>query len=237
MIGPRTIIVSSKTDTAPRLLRGSANEGYTANRMYYGEKFNALTHLVGAVLALAGTVVLIVLAALDGDPWKVVSVSVYGATLALLYSFSTLYHSLRGQAKRIFRELDHLSIYLLIAGSYTPFCLVTLRGPWGWSLFGVVWGLAVLGSLQEMRAKGGARILSVVIYVAMGWVALVALVPLLRPLGPVGFAWVAAGGLFYTIGIVFYALDARLTHAHGVWHLFVIGGSATQYIAILLYVL
>ena len=205
--------------------------------MYYGEKFNALTHLVGAVLALAGTVVLIVLAALDGDPWKVVSVSIYGTTLTLLYSFSTLYHSLRGRGKNILRKLDHHSIYLLIAGSYTPFCLVTLRGPWGWSLFGVVWGLAALGSLQELRPKSGARILSVVIYVAMGWAALVALVPLVHALGPAGFAWVAAGGLFYTIGIVFYALDARLIHAHGVWHLFVIGGSAAHYVAILLYVL
>jgi len=205
--------------------------------MYYGEKFNALTHLVGAVLALAGTVVLIVLAALDGDPWKVVSVSIYGTTLTLLYSFSTLYHSLRGRGKNILRKLDHHSIYLLIACSYTPFCLVTLRGPWGWSLFGVVWGLAALGSLQELRPKSGARILSVVIYVAMGWAALVALVPLVHALGPAGFAWVAAGGLFYTIGIVFYALDTRLIHAHGVWHLFVIGGSAAHYVAILLYVL
>lgn len=205
--------------------------------MYYGEKFNALTHFVGAVLALAGTVVLIVLAALDGDPWKVVSVSIYGTTLVLLYSFSTLYHSLRGRAKHILRELDHHGIYLLIAGSYTPLCLVTLRGPWGWSLFGVVWGLAVLGSLQELRQKSQARILSVVIYVAMGWAALVALVPLLHALGPAGFAWVAAGGLFYTIGIVFYALDTRLVHAHGVWHLFVLGGSITHYVAILLYVL
>lgn len=205
--------------------------------MYYGEKFNALTHLVGAVLALAGTVVLVVLAALDGDPWKVVSVSIYGVTLALLYSLSTLYHSLRGRAKNVLRELDHHSIYLLIAGSYTPFCLVTLRGPWGWSLLGIVWGLAVLGSLQELRAKSGPRILSVVIYVLMGWVALAALVPLLQALGPAGFAWVAAGGLFYTIGIVFYALDTRLTHAHGVWHLFVIAGSVAHYVAILHYVL
>ena len=205
--------------------------------MYYGEKFNALTHTVGAVLALAGTVVLIVLAALDGDPWKIVSVLVYGATLTLLYSFSALYHSLRGRAKRVLRHLDHHSIYLLIAGSYTPFCLVTLRGPWGWSLFGVVWGLAALGSLQELWTKSEARILSVVIYVVMGWMALVALVPLLRALGPAGFAWLAAGGLFYTVGIVFYALDARLRHAHGIWHLFVLAGSATHYVAILLYVL
>lgn len=205
--------------------------------MYYGEKFNALTHLVGAILALAGAIVLVVLAALGGDPWKVVSLSIYGLTLVLLYSFSVLYHSLRGRAKSIFRELDHQSIYLLIAGSYTPFCLVTLRGLWGWSLLGVVWGLAVLGSLQELRPRSEARILSVVIYLVMGWVALVALVPLLQALGPDGFAWVAAGGLFYTIGIVFYALDTRLTHAHGVWHLFVIAGSASHYVAILRYVL
>jgi hemolysin III len=205
--------------------------------MDYGEKFNAVTHLVGAVLALVGTVVLIVLAALGGDPWKVVSVSIYGTTLVLLYSFSTLYHSLRGRAKNILRELDHHSIYLLIAGSYTPFCLVTLRGPWGWSLLGAVWGLAVLGSLQELRAKSGERILSLMVYVVMGWVALVAMIPLLQRLGPAGFAWVLAGGLFYTIGIAFYALDTRLSHAHGVWHLFVILGSATHYVAILHYVL
>jgi hemolysin III len=205
--------------------------------MYYGEKFNALSHLAGTALALVGAVALIVVAVLDGDPWKVASVSIYGVTLLLLYSFSTLYHSLRGRAKTILRELDHHGIYLLIAGTYTPFCLVTLRGPWGWSLLGVVWGLAVLGSLQELKSKNGARILSVVIYVVMGWAALVALVPLLHALGPAGFAWLAAGGLFYTIGIVFYVLDARLTHAHGVWHLFVLAGSASHYVAILCYVL
>ncbi len=205
--------------------------------MYYGEKFNAITHLTGAVLSLAGTVVLIVLAAQQGDPWKVVSVTIYGVTLVLLYSFSTLYHSLRGRAKVILRELDHHSIYLLIAGSYTPFCLVTLRGPWGWSLFGVVWGLALLGSLQELWLKNSARILSVLIYVLMGWVALVALVQLLHALGPYGFAWLLAGGLSYTIGIIFYVLDTRLRHAHGIWHLFVLAGSACHYLAILLYVL
>ncbi|MDR3395713.1 MAG: hemolysin III family protein [Parasulfuritortus sp.] len=201
------------------------------------EKLNALTHLLGAVLALIGAIALIVLASLEGDPWKVVSVSIYGVTLVLLYSFSTLYHSLHGQAKGLLRKLDHLSIYLLIAGSYTPFCLVTLRGPWGWSLFGVVWGLALLGSLQELRPRNGARILSVVIYVVMGWVVLVALVPLLRALGSAGFIWLAAGGLFYTFGIVFYALDRRFRYAHGIWHLFVIAGSAAQYIAILRFVL
>jgi len=206
-------------------------------RLYYGEKFNALTHLAAAVAALVGAVVLVVLAALGGDPWKIVSVSIYGATLLLLYTSSVLYHSTLGRAKNALRELDHQSIYLLIAGSYTPFCLVTLRGPWGWSLFGVVWAFVVIGSLQELRSAGGPRILSVAIYVVMGWVALVALVPMLQALGPAGFAWVATGGLFYTAGIVFYALDMRVTHAHGIWHLFVIAGSAAHYYAILRYVL
>ena len=167
--------------------------------MYYGEKFNAVTHVVGAVLALSGGIVLTVLAAIDGNPWKVVGVAIYGVTLVSLYSISGLYHSLRGRPKDVLRELDHQSIYLLIAGSYTPFCLVTLRGPWGWSLLGVVWTLAVLGGLQELRPSSGARILSVAIYVVMGWVALVALVPLREALGPTGFAWILAGGLFYTV--------------------------------------
>ena len=205
--------------------------------MYRGEKFNAVSHLIGTVLALAGAIVLVVLAAMGGDPWKVVSVAIYGVTLVVMYSSSALYHSVRGRAKDVLRKMDHQSIYLLIAGSYTPFCLVTLRGPWGWSLFGVVWGLAVIGGLQELRPKNDARVLSVVIYLLMGWVALVALVPLVHALGRAGFAWVAAGGLFYTVGIVFYVLDTRLTHAHGVWHLFVLAGSATHYVAIFRYVL
>ena len=203
--------------------------------MYHGEKFNALTHLAAAVLALAGATTLVVLAGRGGDAWKVVSVSIYGLTLVLLYTFSVLYHSLRGRAKSVLQKLDHQSIYLLIAGSYTPFCLVTLRGVWGWSLFGVVWGLAVIGSLQEFWANK-ARILSVVIYVVMGWAVVVALIPLRQALGSAGFAWLVTGGLFYTLGIVFYALDARITHFHGVWHLFVMAGSAAHYIAVLCYV-
>ncbi|MES2019091.1 MAG: hemolysin III family protein [Pseudomonadota bacterium] len=205
--------------------------------MYHGEKFNAWTHLGGALLALAGSVVLVVLTSIGGDPWKIVSVSVYGTTLVLLYSFSTLYHSMQGRAKDILRKFDHQGIYLLIAGSYTPFCLVSLRGPWGWSLLATVWGLALVGSIQELRQKSKARVLSVVIYIVMGWVALAAVVPLVRALGTAGFAWLAAGGVFYTVGIIFYALDARLKHAHGIWHLFVIAGSATHYVAILRYVL
>jgi hemolysin III len=205
--------------------------------MYYDERFNVLSHLIAAVLALLGAAVLVVLAALRADVWKVVSFAIYGATLVLAYSVSTAYHSLRGRAKRIFRKLDHQAVYLLIAGSYTPFCLVTLRGPWGWSLFGIVWALAVLGMLQEFRRNEDARVLSVVLYVVMGWVALVAVAPLLEALGPVGFAWVAAGGVFYTVGIVFYAFDEKFPYWHGIWHLFVVAGSATHYFAILLYVL
>lgn len=205
--------------------------------MYYGEKFNAITHLVGAILAVVGTVILIVMAGMDGDPWKVTSVSIYGVTLIMLYSFSTLYHSVKGRAKNILRELDHHGIYLLIAGSYTPFCLVTLRGSWGFALMGIVWGLAIIGSLQEFKFKSGARILSIVIYVLMGWVGILAMVQLEHALGPFGFAWLVFGGLCYTIGIVFFILDTRLKHAHGIWHLFVIAGSASHFIAILFYVL
>jgi hemolysin III len=205
--------------------------------MYYGERMNAWTHLVGAVLAAVGAIWLLVLASLQGDPWKVVSVAIYGVTLMLLYSVSTVYHSTRGRAKVIMRKLDHLSIYLLIAGSYTPFCLVTLRGPWGWSLFGIVWGLAVLGMLQEIKPRSEARILSIVIYAVMGWIVLVAIKPLLALLGPTGFAWLATGGVLYTVGIIFFALDHRLRHAHGIWHLFVIGGSLLHFIAIMFFVL
>ncbi len=204
--------------------------------MYTGERFNSFSHLVGAVLALAGMGVLIIIAARQGDPWKIVSFSVYGACLFSLYAFSTLYHSLRHRAKAVFRKLDHLAIYLLIAGTYTPFTLVTLRGGWGWSMFGAIWGLAGVGMVLEFLPRRGARILPVVIYVLMGWLVLIALKPLLLALPWAGFAWLLLGGVFYTYGIIFYGLGAKLRHAHGVWHLFVLAGSISQYLAILLYV-
>ena len=204
--------------------------------MYHGERFNSITHLTGTALAAVGATVLIVLASLQGDPWKIVSFSIYGCMLFALYILSTLYHSLRGRAKDVFRKLDHCSIYLLIAGTYTPFTLVPLRGAWGWSLFGVIWGLAALGIAQEAWLGKGARILSLVIYVLMGWLSVIAVKPLIAALTPAGFAWLAAGGLFYTGGIIFYALDEKLRHGHGIWHLFVLAGSASHYLAILLYV-
>lgn len=204
--------------------------------MYYTEKFNSITHLVGAVLALAGLVVLVAEAARQGDPWKIVSFSVYGATLFMLYGASALYHSLRGRAKVVFRKLDHLAIYLLIAGTYTPFMLVTLRGGWGWSLFGVIWGLAIFGMVLEFLPRRRARVLSVAIYFLMGWLVLVAFGPLWAALPLGGLVWLVAGGLFYTVGAIFYGLDGKLRHAHGIWHLFVLAGSASHYFAILYYV-
>lgn len=204
--------------------------------MYYGERFNSISHLVGAVAALAGLVVVVVIAAEQGDPWKIVSFSIYGATLLLLYTISTLYHSLRGRAKQIFRKLDHLSIYLLIAGTYTPFTLVTLRGVWGWSLFGVIWGLAIIGMALEALPQKGNRVLSVVVYVLMGWLVVVALKPLLAALPFAGFIWLLLGGIFYTGGIVFYLFDEKVRHFHGIWHLFVLAGSVSHYLTILLYV-
>ncbi|MHB8621836.1 MAG: PAQR family membrane homeostasis protein TrhA [Sulfuricaulis sp.] len=204
--------------------------------MYQGERFNSISHLMGTVLALAGTIALLILATRQADPWKIVSFSLYGASLFLLYGTSTLYHSLRNRAKAVFRKLDHLAIYLLIAGTYTPFALVTLRGGWGWSLFGIIWGLAGVGMAVEFLPRRGARILPVVIYLLMGWLALIALRPLLQVLPTIGFVWLLVGGLCYTFGIVFYALDTRLRHAHGVWHLFVLAGSICHYIAIFFYV-
>ena len=205
--------------------------------MYHGERFNSISHLVGAALALAGLVILVVFASLKNDPWKIVSFSIYGVALFLLYTLSTLYHSLRGQAKPVFQKLDHAAIYLLIAGSYTPFTLITLRGVWGWSLFGVVWGLAIVGIVIDGLQRHGPRVFQMIIYLLMGWLIISAMYPLLQNLPINGVTWLVIGGLCYTGGIVFYALDKKLRVAHGIWHLFVLGGSVCHYLAILLYVL
>lgn len=204
--------------------------------MYKGEFFNSISHLVGAAAALVGLVIVVVVAAQQGDPWKIVSFSIYGATLFLLYTFSTLYHSLQGRAKRIFRKLDHLSIYFLIAGTYTPFALVTLRGAWGWTIFGIIWGLVVVGIVLESLPQKGNRIWSVAVYILMGWLILIALKPLLKALPAGGFIGLLLGGIFYTGGLAFYALDSRIQHFHGIWHLFVLAGSVSHYLTILFYV-
>lgn len=205
--------------------------------MYYGEKFNAWTHLIGAILATIGAIWMLAVATMTGDIWKIISVAVYGVALVLLYSASTVYHSVRGRAKVLMQKVDHFSIYLLIAGSYTPFCLVTLHGPWGWTLFGIVWALAIIGILQEIKPRSEARVMSIVIYAVMGWIVLVAVKPLIAALGMAGFVWLALGGVFYTVGIIFFAFDTRVRHFHGIWHLFVIAGSLLHFVAITRYVL
>jgi len=204
--------------------------------LYFGERFNGYSHLAGAVLALGGTTVLIVMAALKADPWRIVSFSIYGASLILLYLVSTLYHSTRGRAKNVLRTLDHCAIYLLIAGTYTPFALVTLNGALGWTMLAAIWSLAIAGIVQECWIARGRRLLSLAIYVTMGWLAVPALEPLFHVLGWQGMAWVFAGGLLYTGGIVFYLYDERIRHFHGVWHLFVLAGSAAHYGAIVAFI-
>jgi len=201
-----------------------------------GERFNGLSHLAATLLAATGVSLLLALSARAMDAWQVTGIAIYGATLLFLFGVSTLYHSTRGRAKAVLRKLDHCAIYLLIAGTYTPFALVTLRGAWGWSLLGVAWGLAALGIAQEFFFGKGARIVSLAIYFAMGWMGLAALQPLAAGLGPAGLAWLIAGGTLYSGGIVFYALDERMRHFHGVWHLFVLAGSAAHFVAIAAYV-
>jgi hemolysin III len=198
---------------------------------------NSVTHGIGAGLAAAGLSVLVTLAAMQGDPWRVVSFSIYGATLVLLYLASTLYHGFRGpRVKRVFQTLDHSAIFLLIAGTYTPFSLVTLRGPWGWTLFGLIWGLAVTGIVLQAVAPDRYRIAQVLLYVVMGWLALIAIKPLIESLPAGGMAWLVAGGLSYTLGVGFYAWK-RLPFGHAVWHLFVLGGSVCHFFCMILHVL
>ena len=205
--------------------------------MHVGERFNSVTHLVGTVLSVAGLATLVTMASLERDPYKIVSFAVYGAMLLALYTISTLYHWVRSpRLKAVLQKCDHSAIYLLIAGSYTPFTLVTLRGPWGWSLFGVSWGLAALGIVQELTLGRRTRSVSMVIYVLMGWLALVAIRPLVTALPPAGTAWLLAGGLIYSAGIYFFINDERIRHGHGIWHLFVLGGSLCQFVSIARYV-
>jgi hemolysin III len=202
-----------------------------------GERFNALSHLLGAGLALLGTGLLIALSRPSGDPWRVVSVTVYGVSLVAQYLSSFLYHAATGPRKPFLQKLDHCAIYLLIAGTYTPFTLVTLRGHGGWPLFATIASLALVGIAQEIWFTQRRRALSLAIYILMGWLAVVAIVPLVSALTYKGFLWLAAGGLLYTGGIPFYRAGKRgMRHGHGVWHLLVLAGSACHYLAVLFYV-
>jgi len=197
---------------------------------------NSITHGVGAALAVGGLVVMVAFASLTGDPWQVVACSVFGATMVLLYTASTLYHSIsQPRAKSVLRVFDHCAIFLLIAGTYTPFTLISLRGPWGWSLFGVVWGCALAGIILRIVVGNRWRGLSVALYVIMGWVAVVAVRPLLGAVEPGGLILMVFGGLAYTAGIAFYAWR-KLPYHHAIWHGFVLVGSALHFFAILFYV-
>jgi hemolysin III len=194
---------------------------------------NSITHGVGTVLSVIGGIALIVFATLYGDAWRIVSFSVYSVTLVILYLASTLYHSVRDlQLKRIFKILDHACIYLLIAGTYTPFLLVSLRGPWGWTLLGVIWGLALVGIIFKTFSAHRFRRFLVLGYLLMGWLCVVAGRELLLRVPTDGLVWLALGGLLYTVGVLFYAWR-KLPYSHAIWHLFVLGGSICHYLAVL----
>ena len=198
---------------------------------------HGVSHGIGIVLAIIGLAVLVAESVLHGDPWLITSSAIFGTTLILLYTASTLYHSIpMPRAKRILRVLDHSAIYLLIAGTYTPFTLVSLRGPEGWTLFAVVWVGAIGGILFKTFALGKARIFSVLLYLALGWCVVFAFGPLEQRLAPGGIALLVGGGVCYTLGLVFFAWH-RLRFHHFIWHLFVLAGSVLHYFAVLLYVI
>ena len=208
--------------------------------MYYGERLNSISHLVGAVLALVGLGALITVSWQTGDPWIISSFFVFGLTMVLLYTMSTLYHSFHPpRLKRLFQLFDHISIYLLIAGTYTPFMLVSLRHGNGWLIFSVVWALALVGTVSEVLLSGRAvKVGQLVIYLGMGWACAYDLSSLRAVLSEAGFYWLAVGGMAYTGGVIFYVLDKmkKLDHAHGIWHIFVLAGSISHFIAVIGYV-
>ena len=204
--------------------------------MYYGERLNSISHLVGAVFSLVALGALLTLSIQSGDPRMVIGYSVFGVTLVLLYAMSTLYHSFQTPGvKRLFKILDHISIYLLIAGTYTPLMLVSMNGTSGTKILALVWGLAALGTLSEILLSGRAvKICQLIIYFAMGWACALDFPSLRAALPEAGFQWLAAGGLIYSVGVIFYILDKLkwLTHSHGIWHFFVLAGSVCHFIAI-----
>ncbi len=207
-------------------------------RYSFGEELaNGITHGLGIVLAIAGLAVMVAFATLYGDAWHIVASSIFGATLILLYTSSTLYHSIPiERIKQALRALDHSAIFLLIAGTYTPFLLVNLRGPWGWSLLVAIWSLALGGIFLRLKLRGRRHGLVVATYIAMGWLVVVATQPMLAAVAPGGLALLAAGGIVYTAGVAFYKWK-RLRYHHAIWHGFVMAGSACHFFAVLFYVI
>ena len=207
--------------------------GYTLGE----EIANAVTHGLGTLLATAGTVVMIVFASLKGDPWRIVSAPIYGFSLIVLFTMSTIYHALApNRAKYLFRIFDHTTIYLLIAGSYTPITLVLLRGIFGWVLFGIVWGVCILGIVLSSISVERFKKISMVFYIIAGWAVILAIVPMIRSMAPIGLWLMLAGGICYTGGIVFYKLKS-IKFMHSIWHLFVLAGAVLHYFAILFYII
>lgn len=197
---------------------------------------NSITHGIGLLLSIVGLVVLIVYSVLQGNIWKIISFTIYGSSLVILYTASTLYHSFPwDKVKRVFQLIDHSAIYFLIAGTYTPFVLVTLRGVWGWTIFGIVWGLAIIGLLYKIMFKTKYEVLSTIFYLLMGWIASVAFVPLYHNLPLKGLIGLIVGGLFYSFGIIFFACK-KIPFNHTIWHIFVLGGSISHYFTVLLFV-
>lgn len=198
------------------------------------ELANGITHGAGLIFSLAALPVIALVASGSREPFYIAGSVVFGVTMVLVYLTSTVYHVLRdGRAKQLFRVLDHSAIYLLIAGTYTPFALGALRGPWGWTLLGVNWGLAVFGIVAKFTVGFRFPRLSTVLYLAMGWVGIVAIQPMLTRVPVAGLLWLLAGGLFYTGGVVFYATDARVRYGHAVWHICVMAGTICHFVAVL----
>jgi len=207
--------------------------------LYLHEIFNSITHGIGVLLSIAALVLLVVFAAIrDGDAWQIVSFSIYGASLIILYMASTLFHAIqKRKVKNFFNLFDHSSIFILIAGTYTPFCLVPLRGPWGWTIFGIIWGLAIAGVLFKIFFYSDKlRVVGTILYIAMGWIILIALKPLIQNVPAGALYWLLAGGLSYSLGVIFY-LWRKYRFNHVIWHLFVLGGSICHFFAIFFYLL
>ncbi len=205
-----------------------------SERLSSEEIANAITHGIGLLLSIGGGISLITLAARHASAREIISAAVFATTLVVMYVASTLYHAIRHpRAKRNLKVFDHCAIFLLIAGTYTPFTIVALKGTLGWSLFGIVWGLAVLGIVFKLFFTGKMRLLSTITYVLMGWIAIVAVVPISRALQPAALYWLIAGGIAYTAGTLFYH-NQRIPYSHAIWHVFVLAGSVSHFIAILL---
>lgn len=204
------------------------------NRYTLGEEiFNGITHGIGALLSIAALVILVAFASVKGDVWRIVSFSIYGFTLFFLYLSSTLYHSiLHEKAKRVFRVFDHISIYLLIAGSYTPITLIAMRGVWGWTIFSVIWLLAITGIILKIIGIKKFKVISLLLYLFMGWLIIIAFKPMMAMIPEGLFPWLLAGGLIYTLGVIFY-IWRKLPFNHGIWHLFVLGGSIVHFFGML----